>query len=248
LGGLVLLGWLYALAAGPWRIRLAPGRPWPRRQALSFAAGLALLYVAVGSPLDWVGRYFLLTAHTAQLLLIVFPAPLLLLGGLAPWMVDPVLAGAGRRHLLRWLFHPVVDGALFVLVISAGYLPRLFEPSLSNDGVHQALQAIFLAVALLFWWQLLSPSEAFPRLRFGGRLLYLSAVEVALTGVFTYILMADHAMYPTYEHAPRLIAGLDATEDQVLAGVLLSAASSLVLVGALGVTFRLWSHADSHRP
>jgi putative membrane protein len=131
-----------------------------------------------------------------------------------------------------------------VLVVSAGYLPRLFEPGLRNDSVHQLQQAIFLAVGLLFWWQLLSPSRVFRRLGYGGRMLYLSAVECALTGVFTYILMADHAMYPTYEHAPRLMATLTSTEDQVLAGVLLSAVSSLALVGALGATFYRWAQVD----
>jgi len=149
---------------------------------------------------------------------LLFPAPVLLLFGLADWMVDPALSGAGRRPLLRLVFHPVIDGVLFVLVVSAGYLPRLFEPGLTNDSVHQIQQVMFLGVGLLFWWQLLSPSRVFRRLGYGGRMLYLSAVEVALTGVFTYILMAEHAMYPTYEHAPRLIAALSANEDQILAG------------------------------
>jgi|SRR5665213_1676494 len=244
LGGLVLLGWLYALAAGPGRGRLAPDSGFRRGQQTAFYAGLVVLYLALGSPLDWIGRYFLLSAHTAQLLLVLFPAPALLLFGLPAWMVDPVLAGARRRHLLRWLFHPVVDAALFILVVSAGYLPRLFEPALRNDLIHQVEQALFLGVGLLFWWQLLSPSRVFRRLAYGGRMLYLSAAEVGLTGVFTYILMADHAMYPVYEHAPRLIGGLTAGEDQVLAGVLLSAISSVALVGALGATFYRWAQAD----
>jgi putative membrane protein len=244
LGGLVLLGWLYALVSGPLRPRLAPGKGFHRERAIAFYGGLIVLYLALGSPLDWVGRYFLLTAHTAQLMLLLFPAPVLLLFGLADWMVDPALTGPGRRPLLRLVFHPVIDGALFILVVSAGYLPRLFESGLRNSAVHQIQQVLFLAVGLLFWWQLLSPSRVFRRLGYGGRLLFLSAVGVALTGVFTYILMAEHAMYPTYEHAPRLIEALTANEDQTLAGVLLSAVSSLVLVGALGATFFRWAQTE----
>jgi putative membrane protein len=244
LGGLVLLGWLYALVSGPLRPRLAPGQGFQRKRAIAFYAGLVVLYLAFGSPIDWVGRYFLLTAHTVQLMLVLFPASALLLFGLPDWMVDPALTGSRRRHLLRLVFHPVVDGALFILVVSAGYLPRLFESGLRNDAVHQVQQAMFLGVGLLFWWQLLSPSRVFRRLGFGGRMLFLSAIEVALTGVFTYILMAEHAMYPTYEHAPRLITALTPGEDQTLAGVLLSAISSLVLVGALGATFYRWAQTE----
>jgi putative membrane protein len=246
--GLVVLGWFYALCAGPLRSLLAPGERFPGKRAVSFYSGLAVLFVALGSPLDWVGRYFLLTAHTAQQLLLIFAAPVLILAGLPAWMVDPILAGARRRRVLGLLFHPVVCCALFILILSASYLPRLFEPGLRNDLVHQAQQALSLGVALLFWWQLVNPSRVYPPLGFGPQMLYLLAAEVAMTGVFTYILMAEHSMYPTYEHAPRLFAGLPATEDQTLAGVLLSAVSSLVLVGALGVNFYRWAHADENRP
>jgi len=99
----------------------------------------------------------------------------------------------------------------------------------------------FFGAALLFWWPLISPSRLVPPIGYGARLVYLFALEEALTAVFSYILMADHPMYPTYALAPRLIAGLDAINDQVLGGILLSAVSSLVLVGALGVNFLRWA-------
>ena len=75
-------------------------------------------------------------------------------------------------------------------------------------------------------------------------MLYLMAVQVTLTGVFTYVLMAEHALYPTYEHAPRLVDALSPIEDQVLAGTLLSFLSSAVLVGALGYNFFAWARTD----
>jgi putative membrane protein len=245
-GGLVLLGWLYALAVGPLRPRLAPGEPFDGPRALTFAAGLAVSYVALGSPLDWVGRYLLLTAHTLQHMLLLFPAPGLLLYGVPPWLADRTM-GRLPRPLGRTLLQPLLCGGAFILVVSGWYLPRPFERGLGSDVVHQIQNGMFLGVGLWFWWPLLSPSRVFPPLRYGGRMVYLFAIEVGLTGVFTYILMADHAMYSTYEHAPRLILGLSASEDQLLAGVFLSAVSSLVLVGALGVNFRRWAHADSHR-
>jgi putative membrane protein len=245
-GGLVLLGWLYALAAGPLRPRLAPGEPFDRPRALTFFAGLAVSYLALGSPLDWVGRYLLLTAHTVQHMLLLFPAPALLLYGVPPWLADRTL-GRLPRPLGRALLRPLLCGGCFILVVSGWYLPRLFERGLRSDDVHQIQSAMFLAVGLLFWLPLLSPSRVFPPLKYGGRLVYLFAIEVGLTGVFTYILMAEHSMYSTYEHAPRLIGALSAAEDQLLAGVLLSAVSSVVLVGALWINFYRWSQADAAR-
>lgn len=71
-------------------------------------------------------------------------------------------------------------------------------------------------------------------------MVYLFATEVALTGAFTYLLMAEHAMYPTYALAPRLIPSLSPEDDQMMGGVVLSAVSSLVLVGACGTAFYGW--------
>ena len=52
IGGLIFLGWLYAILTGPWRERLAPGQPYPRSQAIKFYSALVIFYLAVGSPLD----------------------------------------------------------------------------------------------------------------------------------------------------------------------------------------------------
>jgi putative membrane protein len=243
LGGLVLLGWLYALGVGPLRGRLAPGEPFPRRRAGAFAAGLALLYLALGSPLDEIARYFLCSAHTVQDVLVLYPAAALLLLGLPGWLADAVL-GHLSRSVGRALLGPVVCGGCFVVMVSGWYVPRLFEGALRDGGLHALRAGLFLAAALLFWWPLLSPSRLFPPMRHGPRLVYLFAIQVALTGVFTYLLMADHAMYPTYDHAPRLIAALSPGEDQILAGTLLSFLSSMVLVSALGLNFYRWSQID----
>ena len=43
-GGIVLLGWLYAILAGPLRARLAPGAPFPRGQAAQFYTALVIFY------------------------------------------------------------------------------------------------------------------------------------------------------------------------------------------------------------
>jgi len=244
-GALVVLGWLYALAVGPLRARLAPGAPFPRLEARRFAAGFFLLYVAWGSPLDLIARYFLCSLHAALDLLVIFPAAALLLRGTPAWLGESLLERT--RPAARLLLDPVLAGVAFVLVVSGSYLPRPFEAALRSDGLHALQAGLLLAAALLFWRPLLGRSAAVPPLGYGGRLAYLFAVEVALTGVFTYILMAEHAMYATYEHAPRLAAALTPYEDQVLAGVLLSAVSSLVLVGTLGLNFYRWYQADQAR-
>ena len=81
-GGLIALGWLYALAIGPFRHRLsAGGTPFPRAHAIRFYSALFIFYLAVGSPLDQAGERFLLSAHMVQHQLIIYPAAILFLTG-----------------------------------------------------------------------------------------------------------------------------------------------------------------------
>jgi putative membrane protein len=242
--GLVVLGWVYALFAGPLRPRLAPGEAWPGRDAARFYSGLVLFYLAVGSPLDRVGRAYLFSLHIVLQLLVMYPAAALCVSGAPRWMIDPLLARLGGRKIWAFLFHPLVAGGLFVLLVSGWYVPRIFGWALTHRLGQTVEGAAFFAAAVLFWWPLISRSRLFPPISFGAKMIYLFCLEVALTGIFSYVLMAEHPLYPIYETAPRLIPGLSAEGDQVLGGVLLSGISSLVLVGALGVNFMHWARTD----
>ena len=74
-GGLVLLGWLWAIAAGPFRARLAGAAvPFPRGRAVMFYSALVIFYLAVGSPLDQIGERFLFSAHMLQHQILIYPA------------------------------------------------------------------------------------------------------------------------------------------------------------------------------
>jgi putative membrane protein len=243
-GGLILAGWLYAILAGPLRPSLAPGRPYPSRQAAMFYGALALFYVAVGSPLDQVSERFLLSAHMAQHLLIMYPVALLLLLGTPAWMVDPLLARPALRSPLRMLFHPLTCGLVSTAVISGWHAPFLYEWTLQDKLVHVGEHLMFLAVSLLYWWPLASPSAAFPSPGYGPRMLYIFGTEVAMIPVSAYIVFSGDILYPTYEYAPRLIAGFSPADDQLMAGIIMKISGMAVSLAALGFCFFKWSKAS----
>ncbi len=244
-GGLVLLGWLWALAAGPLRARLAPGTAFPRRQAWCFYGALILFYLAVGSPLDQVGERFLFSAHMVQHQLLMYPVPVLFLCGLTGWMADGLLDRPGLRGPLRLLLSPVGCGATATLVIGLWHAPMLYEWALQDKIVHVLEHLCFFAASLVFWWPLLSPSRAFPATGYGGQMLYLFCLEVTMTPLFAYITFSPDILYPTYEYAPRLAAGFSPADDQLLAGVLMKLVSMFVSIIAFGVSFYRWSR--THR-
>lgn len=246
-GGLVFAGWLWALLAGPLRARLAPGAPFPRRQAWFFYSALILFYLAVGSPLDQAAERFLFSAHMFQHLVAMYPVPVLLLCGLPWWMVDAVLDRPAARRPLRLLLSPISCGFLATLIIGTWHAPSLYEWALQDKVIHVVEHLMFFGVSLLFWWPLFSPSRTFPASRFGVQLLYLLGVEIAMTPLFAYVTFTPHILYPTYEYAPRLIANFSAAEDQTLAGVMMKLSGMGVSLAALAYSFYHWSRANQDK-
>ena len=251
-GGLIFLGWLYAILTGPLRAKLTAGRfqqaaslsglpaspepverapssrlqaplPYPRHHAVKFYAALVIFYLAVGSPLDQVGERYLLSAHMLQHQLIIYPAAVLFLLGLPDWLVRPVTGQPALQGLLRLLTHPLVCGTIYTVVYSGWHLPFLYDWALQNRVVHIAEHFMMFGAALIYWWPLLSPSKEFPRASEAVQMLYLVAVIIGMTPIFAYIMFSSDVLYPTYEYAPRI----------VLFGTSMSAASDQLLAGAM---------------
>ncbi len=246
-GGLVFVGWVWALLAGPFRARLAPGVSFPRRQAWCFYSALVLFYLAVGSPLDQVAERFLFSAHMAQHLIIMYPVPVLLLFGLPAWMIDPLLDRPSAHRGLRLLFSPLSCAVLSTLVLSMWHAPWLYEWALRDKVIHVFEHLMFFAASVLFWWPVMSPSRAFPPPSYATRMLYIFCVEVAMTPVFAYVTFSDNILYPTYEYAPRLVTDFTAVDDQLLAGTSMKLTSMFVSLLAFGLCFYRWSESQQEK-
>jgi putative membrane protein len=240
IGGLVVIGWLWAVLAGPLRPRLAPGEPFPRRQAGWFYSSILIFYLAVGSPLDQIGERFLFSAHMAQHQLLTYPAAVFFLLGLPAWMIDPVLRLRLVRAPLSVITHPVPAAVLYSLIIGVWHVPDLYDLALRDKLVHVVEHITFFLAALLYWWPLLSPSRVLPRRSYGVQMLYLLGVVIAMTPAFAYITFSQDILYPTYEFAPRLIPNFTAEDDQLLAGSMMKLVGVLVSLIAFGTIFYRW--------
>lgn len=239
-GGLVFVGWLWAILAGPWRARLAPGAAFPRGHAIRFYLALLVFYLAVGSPLDQIAERYLFSAHMLQHQLLIYPAAMLFLLGLPHWMVDPVLGRPGFRGFARFFTRPLVTGIVYSLMVGVWHAPILYDLALRNKVVHVVEHLAFFGVALLYWWPLLSPSRVLPRAPYAVQMLYLVAVIIGMTPLFAYVTFSHGILYPTYEFAPRLFPEFSAADDQLLAGVMMKIGGMLVVFGAFTNAFYHW--------
>jgi putative membrane protein len=244
IGGLILLGWLYAIFTGPLRARLEPAAPYPRRQAIYFYSSLLLFYLAVGSPFDQIAERFLLSAHMLQHQILIYPCAVLFLVGLPGWLVRPVTAAPALQTLLRFLTRPVVCAIIYTLTYSVWHMPTLYELTLQNKVVHVLEHLMFFVAALFYWWPVLSPSREFPPISYPGQMLYQVVIVIGMTPAFAYITFSDRVLYATYEYAPRLIANFPPQEDQLLAGSMMKIIGMAVALASFGRSFYHWNAAD----
>jgi len=245
IGGLILLGWLYAIFTGPLRDRLAPAQPYPRAHAFRFYAALIVFYLAVGSPLDQIGERFLLSAHMIQHQLLIFVSAVLFLLGLPEWLLQPLARRRSLRPVLRLLTHPIICGLIYTLVLSVWHAPALYDWALRDKNIHVLEHLMFFGAALFYWWPILSPSSEYPRLGYAAQLIYLLGVTIGMTPVFAFIAFSDNILYPTYEFAPRLFSRLDPADDQLLGAAIMKTGGIAVTLIAMSIAFYRWSQESA---
>jgi putative membrane protein len=245
MGGLILLGWLYAILTGPLRNKLAPTAPYPRAHAFRFYAALVVFYLAVGSPLDQIGERFLLSAHMIQHQLLIYVSAVLFLTGLPDWLVQPLATITALRPTLRLLTHPIICGLIYTLVLSIWHAPALYDLALRDKNIHVLEHLMFFDAALFYWWPILSPLPEYPRLGYAGQLIYLFAVTIGMTPVFAFIAFSDNVLYATYEFAPRLVDRLSPLEDQLLGAAIMKIGSLGVTLLFMGIAFYRWNQQST---
>ncbi len=220
------------------------GRPVPLARRLSFAAGLALMLLAVASPIAHVAEE-LFTVHMLQHILLGDLAALAIVLGLT----GPVLAPLLRRRTiarLRVLAHPLVAFPLWLLDLYLWHLSALYQATLASPLVHPAMHVLLLGLGLAMWMPLVGPLPTPRWFNDWARLVYVFAVRLAgaaLANVFTW---ADVVFYPDYADGQRGW-GVPALTDQGTAGALLMLEGSLLTVILLCWLFLRAARRDEDR-
>ena len=244
--------------------RSRPERTRERRlRSLWFYAGLAVLLVAVESPIDyWAGAYFMV--HMVQHLLLMFAAPSLIVAG-APWqpllsalywalpgrsgrsVTRGVLAGGWSRPLRAaagFGLRPWVAVALFNAVMIFWHLPGPFDAGQDNQAVHiWLMHGSFFAAGVLFWLQFI-PSPPFRRQL---PLVYQAAALLGTNMIMIGLAMAlsifvTHSVYPAYDHVPGVT--LPPYADQQIGAAILWVCGDFWALPTMIVTVRRLIAAD----
>jgi cytochrome c oxidase assembly factor CtaG len=233
-----------------WRVNRAhPRSPVPAWRTAALLAGLAVLLVALQSPIDTHADDSFAVHMVQHLLLSFVAAPLLVLGAPMTVLLRFARPAVRRRlllpllhgRLLRALLFPPLTWALFAVAMWAAHFTPLFELSLESEPVHELEHLLFLATGLLYWLPAIG-SEPVPwRLGWSMRLLYLF-VGMPQSSVLGLVIYAQGAvLYPHYA----VLLGGAALEDQRLAGTLMWVGSDLLSMVAIGLLVWAWARAEA---
>ena len=226
----------------------------PALQQASWFGGLALMGVALLSPLDSLGETDLLSAHMAQHLLIAdLSAPLLVIGLRSPvyafLLPRSMFATLARSHRLRAVFRflkqPWIAAPIWVLTLYGWHFAFAYEAALRSPVLHALQHQTFIAASLLVWVSVLEPA----RRRVPGELWKIAHIAgVRLAGMFLGMafVIVQTPIYEGFYGERALAHGLTPTEDQQIAGGLMLAIDFAVMIGAL-VFFFFRAAADADR-
>ena len=247
---------------GRWRLKRRGGsrlvQPW---RSISYLSGLAILWIALMSPIDVLSSQFFFMHMIQHLLLVMIAPPLLLIADPMPIMLWGLPATL-RREIGRWLrpespvrrtvrslTSPGLVWFYFVTAVVGWHDPRLYNLTLESDLVHDLEHLTFFGTAVLFWWHIIgSAPHIHKRLSLGVRIGYaLSVVPVnALTGIA--IAFASEPIYEYYTTVPRL-GEMTVVQDQMLGGVIMWIPGSMMyLIAALILIAQIVRREDDKEP
>ncbi|MHB8293895.1 MAG: cytochrome c oxidase assembly protein [Acidimicrobiales bacterium] len=242
-----------------------------RWRAASFYAGLALLVLALQSPMDtYSGRSFAWHMVQHMFLLLVIP-PLVLAG--QPWarmfnglpsrlqLRLRVIAGGWlgrqgtgdssrrapgwRRRVAALPADPLTALIAFVCVLWGWHVPVLFDAALRDQVIHDVEHLWFLAAGMLYWSRVIA-SAPFPApLEPGRRVPYLLA---GLGACWVLGIVITFAVAPLY--VPYLqVAGASYSKvmaSQVAGGAIMWGPSMAPFDVLIAISIQQWLSASSH--
>ena len=217
----------------------------------TFILGLAILWLAIGSPMDGFSDA-LLSAHMMEhLLLMSFVPPLLLLGHpqapllrglpriLTTRLLGPLLRLRALRTLGRFLITPLVAWLAMNLCFLGWHIPSAYDFALRHEHWHDFEHICFLGSSILFWWPLIRPWPTSARNPGWIVLPYLVGADIVNTALSAFLAFCGRPVYNYYFTEPNPFR-IPPLADQVTGGVIMWVVGSLIfLIPAVFVTVNL---------
>lgn len=238
---LAILYWLGARrTVTPARMRGAR-----RRQSACFYAGLAVLAIALASPIEILSGQLFWVHMVQHVLLLMVAPPLIVLA--CPWIrlwrslpLGPrrtIARGLAHGERTRWLRGtsrllgtPQAGFIAFNGVLLAWHVPALFDATLRSSELHALEHTLFFLTALMFWKHVIDSPPLHAPLGTVQRVAYLVGAMVVGWVLAIVLALAPHPLYSFYAHETSRPGGISALGDQRIAAGIMWVPGSITLV------------------
>ncbi len=211
------------------------GRPVPASRQFLFWLGIALVVIALNSPVDELGEKDFFFIHMGQHVILGDLAPLCFVAGLTGPVLRPVLA-LRPVDRLRFLAHPLVALPIWAVNLCLWHVPVLYQAALHHSAIHALEHFLMFSCGCLMWSPVVETLPAPEWFGTGWKLGYIVAVRFVDTVLGNVFIWSSSVFYPWYVHAHPLW-GISAVHDQNLAGVVMMGEGGAVTLGALAWLF-----------
>ena len=210
------------------------GRPIPLWRQICFGSGLALIAIALFSPIGHMSEE-LVIAHMGEHLLIGDIASLLLVLGLSRSLLQPILA-IRLFNRLEVLAHPLVALPLWALNLFLWHIPALYQDAYGTAPIHALEHSTFLFFGCLMWMPVFGPLPKPEWFGAGWKVGYVIAVRFTGAILGNVLMWSGTVLYPIYAPGERYW-GVSALADQSTAGVVMMIEGTFLALGVLAWVF-----------
>lgn len=225
-----------------------------RRRHVYFYAGLAVLAIALASPIERLSAQLFWVHMVQHILLLVVAPPLIVLARpwVRLWRSLPLSArqSLGRdftrgrlvwlRRLSAALGRPLPSFVLFCAVVLGWHVPVLFDATLRSEALHALEHTLFFFTALMFWKQVIDSPPLHATLSELQRVVYLIGAMVVMWVLAVVLALAPQPLYGAYAQQVSRPGGISALSDQQIAAGIMWVPGSITFVIVLFVYVHRW--------
>lgn len=214
-----------------------------------FAAAWLLLWAVLDWPVGALAAGYLVSAHMLQYLMVSLVIAPILVGAMPDAMRDAMLAPRAAAPLRAVVRRPGLAFGLFNAAMLATHLPAITDALKPTQTGSMAIDLVWIATAVAFWWSIHPGSDSRTRLEavYGRRFLYVTGFKLVPLFLGAFFVFADYPLYRTYELAPRVFDVITPVDDQLLAGLFLWMGATPILLYRIGEAFFTWHRLESER-
>ncbi len=174
------------------------------KKTILFISGLVGLFIALGTPVNILGRVTF-SFHMIQLVMLLLVVPPLLIVGFKKGILEKIPSIAPVQKGLYWLTNPFISLFLFYGMFYLYHHPPIFDYVKVDYYLNYFyLFALFFA-AILLWLPLLSKNALMAK----AKQRYCLANIILIIPLFLIYLMSKESLYTVYTDIGMLTAALE---------------------------------------